>query len=316
MPPASETGFAKPRRRSAAAPRAERPPLRQYSTTGRSRSELVSPSRATTEGGYRLRFRGGPAECSRRPGCARRRIPRARARPRSGCRRAGCAAPRASSPRGSRPDRWPSSSLASSSRLMRMLCCIAGRRPMPVSQVAITAGSGRARRLARSTRRSSCSAARTSANACTRAGRRGGRFRRGRCGTRPRRPPRDVRRHVAHPVQRRIEAALREVGLADVAGQRARGRHEHLVRHARCAHGDDAEPDAREDVGVVALPRHEAPAVAASPGRTGCPRRTAPGRRTRRRPARRCTPPSRSGSTARTRSAARSAATSPRSLRA
>ena len=66
----------------------------------------------------------------------------------------------------------------------------------------------------------------------------------------------DVRRHLAHAVERRVEAALREVGLAGVLGERARGGHEHLVRDARRAHRDHAEAHAREDVRVVALARH------------------------------------------------------------
>ena len=50
-----------------------------------------------------------------------------------------------------------------------------------------------------------------------------------------------------------------------------------VTRLARA--GDGAEADAGEDVGVVALARHEASCRRASPDRTGCRRRTARGRR-------------------------------------
>ncbi len=70
-----------------------------------------------------------------------------------------------------------------------------------------------------------------------------------------------MRRHVAHLCERRVQAALREVGVGDLVRERARGRHEHLVGHAGRADGDRREPHAGEDVRVVALARHVRPAV-------------------------------------------------------
>ena len=73
----------------------------------------------------------------------------------------------------------------------------------------------------------------------------------------PRNGGSDVPRDLPYSRQRRIEAALRKVGLAHVVRQRMRRRHEHLVSDALRAARNRAEPYAGEDVGIVALPRHE-----------------------------------------------------------
>ena len=71
----------------------------------------------------------------------------------------------------------------------------------------------------------------------------------------------DPGRNLADLRQRRIETSLLEVGFADHLGQCMSGRHEHLVGHQPCLARDRAEPDAGEDVGIVALARHEGFAV-------------------------------------------------------
>ena len=57
------------------------------------------------------------------------------------------------------------------------------------------------------------------------------------------------------------EAPLFEVLLRHLRGQRRRRGEEHLVGDAARTHGDRAEADAGEDVGVVALARDEGPAA-------------------------------------------------------
>src|SRR5207342_2272024 len=68
-------------------------------------------------------------------------------------------------------------------------------------------------------------------------------------------------RDLADARQRRIEAALGDILRGDEPGQRARGAHEHLVGDAARPARDYAEADTGEDVGVVALARHEGLAV-------------------------------------------------------
>ena len=66
----------------------------------------------------------------------------------------------------------------------------------------------------------------------------------------------DVGGDLADSRQRRIQAALVEVGLAHEEREGVRGAHEHLVRDPLRAARDHAEPNPREDVGVVPLARH------------------------------------------------------------
>ena len=88
---------------------------------------------------------------------------------------------------------------------------------------------------------------------------------------RPRPPPRDVRGDLADARQRRIEAALVEVRLRHLrASVRAAARNISSVTRVRAA-GDRAQADAGEDVGVVALARHERLARRASTGSNGLP---------------------------------------------
>ncbi len=67
--------------------------------------------------------------------------------------------------------------------------------------------------------------------------------------------------NFADPRQSRIEAALLDVGFADELRQYAGGRHEHLVGHQSASARNRAKTDAREDVGVIPLARHEDLAV-------------------------------------------------------
>ena len=77
-----------------------------------------------------------------------------------------------------------------------------------------------------------------------------------------RRRPRHRDRDLAQRRDRRQQVAAGVVARRRHRRQRLRRRHEHRVGEAARPHRDDAEADAREDVGVVGLVDLERPAVA------------------------------------------------------